>query len=34
LTWHGHRVMIFGFLPENLKTQGGGRGVQYGVARE
>jgi len=21
LTWHGHRVMIFGFLPQNLKTQ-------------
>jgi DDE superfamily endonuclease len=21
LTWHGHRVMIFGFLPENLKKQ-------------
>ena len=21
MTWYGHRVMIFGFLPENLKTQ-------------
>ena len=21
LTWHGHRVMIFGFLSQNLKTQ-------------
>ena len=21
MTWHGHRVMIFGFLPQNLKTQ-------------
>jgi hypothetical protein len=21
LTWHGHRVMIFGFLPQNVKTQ-------------
>ena len=21
VVWHGHRTMIFGFLPENLKTQ-------------
>ena len=21
MTWHGHRVMIFGFLSQNLKTQ-------------
>ncbi|HYZ54246.1 MAG TPA: hypothetical protein VE733_12220, partial [Streptosporangiaceae bacterium] len=20
MTWHGHRVIIFGFLPQNLKT--------------
>jgi hypothetical protein len=23
--------MIFGFSPQNLKTQGGGRGFQYGL---
>jgi len=28
----GHRVIIFGFLPQNLKMGGGGRGVQYRVA--
>ena len=27
----GHRVIIFGFSPQNLKTQGGGRGFQYGL---
>ena len=27
----GHRVIIFGFSPRNLKTQGGGRGFQYGL---
>jgi hypothetical protein len=32
LTWHGHRTMIFGFLPQNSGDRGGGRGFQYGVA--
>jgi hypothetical protein len=32
VTWHGHRTMIFEFLRQNLKKQGGGRGVQHGMA--
>jgi len=27
----GHRVIIFGFLSQNLKAEGGGRGFQYGL---
>ena len=30
---YGHRVIIFGFLPQNLKTRGGGRGFQCAVRR-
>jgi hypothetical protein len=29
----GHRAIIFGFLPQSLKTIAGGRGIHYGVAR-
>ena len=26
--WHGHRLILFGFLPQSSKTKDGGRGGQ------
>jgi hypothetical protein len=30
-TWHGHCLILFGFLSQNIEDESSGRGVQCGA---